>query len=68
MDCHFGIIEGHVVQLKEMCSPIEGTGSNIGPIWPPKNKCPSLLCLLLYTSVGQKNLKSILMHHYMQAG
>ena len=45
MFCHFGIIEGHVVQLKEMCSPNEGARSTIGPLCPPppQNNCPSLL-------------------------
>ena len=60
MCCHFGIIEGHVVQLKEMCGPIKGAGSTIGPLWPPKIN--ALLCLLLYSNVGQTNPKSILMH------
>ena len=36
MYCHFGIIEGHVVQLKEICSQIEGADSSIGPLWPQK--------------------------------
>ena len=36
MCCNFGIIYGHVVQLKELCSPIEGTGPTIGPIWAKK--------------------------------
>ena len=35
---HFGIIEGYVVQLKEMCSLIEDTGSTIGPLSPPLPK------------------------------
>ena len=29
-------LEGHVAQLKEMCSPIEGVGSTIGPLWAKK--------------------------------
>ena len=33
---HVGIIEGHVVQLKKMCSQIEGADSTIGPLWPKK--------------------------------
>ena len=49
VDFACAVILGHVVQLKEMCSPIEGAGFTVAPLWQPKNNCPSLLCLLLYS-------------------
>ena len=61
MCCSFGIIEGYVPQLKKMCSPIEDTGSNIGPLWPTKKISVSSLFVTLLQCRSKE--KSILMHH-----